>query len=376
MQHRRSSVALTLTLALAFAALGAGSVRAQTLHGRLVSADGAPTTGVQVRVRSGAFADSAAADGTGRFAIAVPAGSEPVAVRVGGGTSGFYAASARVPRAEMALEQGFVLVPRRWKVGAGRYAGMMVDVDLESAFHPSCSGCPAFLHFRGGRLSASRGRTMAWPAEHLPLRVAFDRDREGGPQLTAHDSASFWRWAGVLEATVGMPMFRPVAYANALPDEEGPGDVVLVRADPSLTDAGLTTVVAGENGIGYAAVRFQRAALLSDPTGQVVSHELLHIVGVGHTCSWPSVMAPLSCVGMRRDEPTPQDVAHVQLLLRMGELQRDPGLRFGLEEAVDAAGIERPAAPPPIRQASVRAAAAGPLPPPPERVRVIIPHGT
>ncbi|HET6765456.1 MAG TPA: carboxypeptidase-like regulatory domain-containing protein [Longimicrobiaceae bacterium] len=375
----RCAPLLIASILVASAATGAAAQSpAPVLRGRVVAANGASVAGVRVAVRSGLLADTATVDSSGAFAIPVPAGRGAVEVRAAvdsASAAAFYPALGMVRREDVGEEQGFVLVPRVWAITAGRYAGQPVEIDLARAFRPACGDCSGFFRFRGGRLTSTRGRTLTWPAQQLPVRVAFDRDREGGPQLGARDSAAFWTAAAALEAALGERLFRASSYPDALPRDETPGDVVLVRADPTLHDAGLTTVVSGEDGISYAAVRFQTAALFTERGGDVVSHEMLHSVGIGHTCSWRSVMAPAGCPGQRTDVATPQDVAHVQLLLRMGELQRDPGLRWGMEEALDAAGIPRPATPPTLRQASMRHAIEGPFPGP-TRLRIIIPHGT
>jgi len=375
--HRRSrSVAGVVATCLATVA-GAQS-SAPVLRGRVVAANGVSVAGVRVAVRSGLLADTVTVDSAGAFAVPVPPGRGVVEVRAAADSASaavFYPALGIVRRDEVDDEHGFVLVPRVWAIAAGRYAGQAVEIDLARAFRPACGDCSGFFRFRGGRLTSTRGRTLTWPAQQLPVRVAFDRDREGGPQLGARDSAAFWTAAAALEDALGERLFRASSYPDALPRDETPGDVVLVRADPTLRDAGLTTVVSGEDGISYAAVRFQTPGLFTERGGDVVQHEMLHSVGIGHTCSWRSVMAPAGCPGQRADVATPQDVAHVQLLLRMRALQRDPALRWGMEEALDAAGIARPAAPPTLRQASFRHAIEGPIPAP-TRVRIIIPHGT
>jgi hypothetical protein len=326
----------------------AGAARAQTLRGRVVAADGSSVAGTRVWVRAGAFADSADVDSAGGFAFTLPGrGADTVQVRAGAADTAagaLYPAVARVPRDELLFEQGFVLVPRHWTVSAGRFSGQQVELDLRRAFRPACARCSGFFRFRGGRTATGRGRVLAWPASRLPLRVAFDRDREGGPQIGARDSAAFWEEADTMQAMVGARLFRPASYSDALPRDGGPDDVLLVRADPTLHDAGLTTVISGEAGITYGAVRLQRASLLLGPFGRhLVAHELFHALGIGHTCSWTSVMAEAeSCPGMRSDAPTAEDVAYLQLLLAMRKVQQDPALGWGMEAALDAMGVARP----------------------------------
>jgi Carboxypeptidase regulatory-like domain len=338
----RSSLAALLAFAAAVAARPAG---AQALRGKVVAADGSPVAGVRVSVRAGERVMGAAVDSTGAFAIDLPQGAkDTLEVRAEAPDSAFYPAVARITRDELLFDEGFVLVPRRWTVIGGRYDGQSVPLDLERAFRPACNKCSGFYRFRGGRTPSQRGRLLSWPSARLPLRVAFDRDRDGGPQLGPRDSAAFWEEADSMQAIVGARLFRPSSYPDALPREGGPDDVVLVRADPTLRDAGLTTVISGVVGITYAATRIQSAGLLREPFGwHLVAHELFHALGIGHTCAWTSVMAEGDqCPGMRSDAPTAQDVAYLQLLLRVRQIQRDPAFGWGMEAALDALGIARP----------------------------------
>jgi hypothetical protein len=49
-----------------------------------------------------------------------------------------------------------------------------------------------------------------------------------------------------------------------------------------------------------------------DTTRRTIVHELLHVLGFGHTCSWPSVMTTgtLCADSLRAMLPSPEDVAH------------------------------------------------------------------
>ena len=120
-------------------------------------------------------------------------------------------------------------------------------------------------------------------------------------------------------------------------DDVDPNDVVLVLVDPAVRAAALTTVLSRSGVLEYGTMRFQRAGPLTNGPGwHLVSHELMHALGAGHTCQWKSVSADvIRCPELREEMPTPHDVAYVQVLYRVRDLQRATGARWGLDAALE-----------------------------------------
>lgn len=342
------AVPLLSTLFALFLALPAAAQGEAVLRGRVVAADGASTAGMRVHAGWPAsldarpHRDSATVDAAGRFVLPLPDSlPDSVTVVVDAADPALRAhhpAVARVPRAQVRDRQhGFVLAPLEWLVPGGTYAGRRVPISPTLARQAPCAGCSGFWVRMGG----PRGGTgfQGWIATRFPLRVAFER---GGsvPVGAVPDSAAFWRAAGEVEDALGEDLFRPVPFAATLPRhaEEDPGDVVLVRIDRTLTTGGLTTMVGSRGNIEYAGLALQRAGALLEPRGlELVRHELMHVLGLGHTCAWRSVLADVGrCPRMAAPAPTPQDVAYTQLLYRVRALQRDGTLRWGLDVATDA----------------------------------------
>jgi hypothetical protein len=109
---------------------------------------------------------------------------------------------------------------------------------------------------------------------------------------------------------------------------------VLVRVDRSIHSAAVTNISWTQRGDAYdAVVRVRSPALLADP--HIVLHEMLHVLGVGHTASWTSVMTP----GGMITHLTPRDVAYAQLLLAIHRTQIRWGAGRGLLESVGARRI-------------------------------------
>lgn len=333
-------VILTIILAIPAAAQ-----EAAVLRGRVVTADGGRMDGLAAFVRwraAGALrTDSAAVDPEGRFAVAVPADAgdslELIVDAAERSRRAYHPALARLHRRDARAAQGIVLVPRTWTIAAGRYAGRTVDVSPHRARTPVCPRCSVFW-VRAPPQGQDAVRWQGWPASRFPLRLGFDREHSV-PVGAAPDSAAFWRGVDRVEDAFGMDLFRPVRYSQTLStelDENGPDDVVLVVIDPSLPVAGLTMVLGRRGIVEYAAVSLQRRGVVRTDYGpELVGHELMHALGFGHTCSWRSVSADLQrCPDLRTPTPSPEDVAHAQVLYRVRELQRDPTLRWGLDAAV------------------------------------------
>jgi hypothetical protein len=336
--------------ALALAALFAGaSLQAQgsvpeLLAGRVIPAGGGDVRGVRVFARAGALADSADVDSAGRFALVLPTASAADSLELWVGAvdpaaPAFHPARLRLDPRNVARELEIVLVPLRWTIRAGRYAGREVELRLSRAFAPPCATCTGFFRALAARADSGRKRLQGWPAERFPLRVAFDREWNG-EKVTAGDSTAFWREAGELEETFGADVFRPANFPDAAPREDGgPNDAILVWFDPEMVGiGGIGTAVSDGDEIGYGDLRLNRQALREEVMSPgLVAHELMHTLGFGHTCAWRSVVADVRrCPALRAPGATEEDVAYVELAAEIGSLLRGHGGRWAWEAALAA----------------------------------------
>jgi hypothetical protein len=336
-------LALSLLVAALCPVMAGAQLPGAPLTGRVIPAGGGDVHGVRILARAGGVVDSASVDSVGRFALALPAGvaGDSVDVWVDAADTAarvFAPARLRLSARAAAREQEIVLVPLRWTIRAGRYAGREVDVRLARAFSASCATCTGF--YRRATALADSGRTWlsGWPAERFPLRVAFDREWSG-EAVTARDSAMFWREADDLEAALGADLFRPVPYAEtALREDGGPNDVILVWIDPEMGGIrGLGSSVSEGHEIGYGDLRLSRGALRDPDSAGLVEHELMHTLGFGHTCAWTSVLADVRrCPHLRSAVATEDDVAYAELAGEIRALVRQRGGRWALEAALAA----------------------------------------
>ena len=320
----------------------------RVLRGRVIAAGGGDTRGVRVVARTGALADSVEVDSAGLFALVLPngPGTDSLELWVDAedpGAAAFHPARLRLGPGDAAREEEIVLVPLRWTIHAGRYAGNQVEVRLARAFSPPCATCTGFFRALAAPRDSGRTRLQGWPAERFPLRVAFDREWNG-ETVTARDSAAFWRAAEELEETFGSDVFRPANFPDAVPRESGgPDDVILVWFDPDMRGiGGIGTAVSDGDVIEYGDLRLNREALREDAMAPgLVPHELMHTLGFGHTCAWRSVVADVRrCPMLRAPTVTEDDVAYVELAAAIRSLLRERGGRWALEAAL--AAMEAP----------------------------------
>jgi hypothetical protein len=255
----------------------------------------------------------------------------------------FHPVSFNLQASDTASLHGVVLIPEQWTIRRGRFAGQTVAVDLVGAFEPGCWNCSSFFRRVADPVPGyARGQIATWPQSSLPIRVAFERGGVLQGRITERDSVAFWAGARDLEEVLGRRLFRPVTYTEILPRgaDDFADDILLVSAEPTLAEHGLGSAVSQRGDIFFGAVRLRTSGLLHSTDGQrLLIHELLHALGLGHTCSWRSIMADGRCPGRRSSGLTAEDVAHLELLLAVRESQRRTGAVFGLEAAL--AGVVR-----------------------------------
>ena len=122
---------------------------------------------------------------------------------------------------------------------------------------------------------------------------------------------------------------------------------IIVSIDPRLATAGRGNWAAQGGEIVAGVIYLQSVDLIRDQRNAgIVAHELMHTLGFGHTCSWRTVVAADRCPTRRADAPTPDDVAHAQLLLRLRTLERHYGI-YGTINATLAGMRKYPSVTPP-----------------------------
>lgn len=183
-----------------------------------------------------------------------------------------------------------------WVIRCGTYAGDTIAIDHSAATRRGSA------FWRVSRIGGQR-RIVGWNPSRLPARVAFRAERGVAPP----DSIAFWTILHMMEADLGMRLFEPAVLAA----HDDPEDVIVVDFRPMTAAAGLTSVTWAKSGALYdARVYLRSTATLRDQ--RIVTHEMMHALGFGHTSSWTSVMNGYDGSTRRL---TKSDVAYVQAAL-------------------------------------------------------------
>ena len=205
-----------------------------------------------------------------------------------------------------------IAIPTVWRIDGGSYSGTEVPIDARAALGiPNASGFWKRVPVTG------RGETiLAWPPSAYPLRIAFDRQRSS-ERVSAQDSVAFWAAADQLERDLGVDVFTPATFERSRPE-----GTVSVEIGSQYAE-GHTFLVWNMQGDAYDGVVSLRHASTTQ-NAAVVTHELLHLLGFGHTSAWRTNMHPVTA-GVAR--ATPEDVAYAQLALHLRRRQaRDDAL--------------------------------------------------
>ncbi|MDF2772951.1 MAG: hypothetical protein K0S86_2446 [Geminicoccaceae bacterium] len=291
--------------------------------GRIFAADGGSLERIRVVATDGRGTYEAIVDTSGVFVGAFPSAPQGrVTLRIFTDSALRYHPSVvtfghGVPERPVRL----ILVPTRWTISGGTFAGRQVRIDPLQAVSRVGGAAGFWRVTRGGGIS---GRPVSWVVDSFPVRVAFRREPDD-PRIASRDSAEFWTLAEEVERDLGRSLFRPAA-----PDEiERGADGIFVTIDRGMPAAGRTFITYDESGrIFEALVSVSQREFLGDP--RIAMHELLHAIGFGHVGAWPSVMGP-STRGISR--PTPEDVAYAQLYYAISALQRQREAPYGILEA-------------------------------------------
>jgi len=303
------------------------------IRGRVVAPDDTPLR-ARIVARVGGWADTAWTGPGGWFALRFDRPVDGAAtLRVEPADAATHAAAALVDTPiERLADVDVVLLPTRWRITAGSYAGTTVAIDPSVASSRLRDALRLWHLARVGRAGAPEsGQAVGWAPERLPLPLAFDHAAHGGPIGDA-DSVAFWAAARQLERDWGTPLFVPAT----MPAGDAAFGGILVTVDPRIRSEGLTTT--GWNGDGdlYDAVVAMRSRPLLREPG-IVTHELLHALGVGHApYGLSSVMHP-TADATSPTRASADDIAYAQLLYAVRARSRTGRTLVGVGDADEAA---------------------------------------
>lgn len=297
---------------------GEVTVRA-VIAGRFITADGGAVPALRLEVVAGDRRDSLAVhDAAFGARVPIPRNADVVFNASPVDTGAYHDVAVRV-HDERALQRLVIaLVPKHYRIDAGEHRGQVVPIDAAAAMQRVGRSAPFWrlVPYSG---TAPR-KLLGWRDDHLPLRIAFDRG-QSATSISATDSIAFWQIAEGMERDVGRALFVP---ADLLVDT-ALASVIRVRITQQSPEGHtfVSWTQAGDANDGL--LRFARASLLRD--SHVVTHELTHLLGFGHSVSWPTISQPS---GGGHQRLTPRDVAFIQLAMTLRSIQETTGAVPGL----------------------------------------------
>lgn len=189
------------------------------------------------------------------------------------------------------------------------YRGQAVPLDLIAGFKPASEGQTGFLD-RVSTMANSRLVVVAnWNLASIPVAMS---DTGGvAKQFSAQDSTELISTLAQFSSYM-CQAFHMASVADAR--REG----IVVVKDPAFAALGAHSMAVpstrGDYVRGEVVLRrlFVNDVVARDSVRRTVMHEFLHVLGFGHSCSWPTVMTTgtICPAGTYTFTPSPQDVAH------------------------------------------------------------------
>lgn len=229
-----------------------------------------------------------------------------------------------------------ILIPRTWTIQRGRYASMKRTIDLAAALAVNPDSSRYLDQF-----APSIAHVAAWTESSFPIPVGFDSTAVTR-RWTAHDSTVFWQYADTVSAVAGSVLFKPAGDQTV----NSPGTIGLnvdytFKTSPQawltvrvLNSCFLPTRFCGDvHGEVAASAGFYYAW---SPDEKIIMHELMHALGFGHSCHWPSIMgiSRPQCVGEFPKKPTVDDIAYLEFMTRLATVMSLHPDAWQLQEAL------------------------------------------
>ena len=190
-----------------------------------------------------------------------------------------------------------------WTIEVGTYAGLQIPLHVEAAFGKPGNREHFWRIAKGG---AGPGAIVGWKSTRYPIPIAFRHTRYSG-SISPGDSSAFFSIIAQMNADFGTELFRAVTL-----EADDPPDVIVVDVSDMRSTDGLsreTWTPWGE--LFDVRVTFRDSETLHD--ARVVTHEMMHALGFGHTLVWRSVLNPREANFATR--VTAEDVAYAELAM-------------------------------------------------------------
>lgn len=229
-----------------------------------------------------------------------------------------------------------ILLPREIAIpSCSAYAGQIVPINLDAAFRSIPGSTSAFFD-RVPAISGDRVVVASWNLPSIP--IAFSDTGVASKRISAEDSLEIISALATLtQYTCQRFHITSVAQATA--------SGVIIHKDPAFAALGAHSMalpaLRGDYARADVVVRtlVPTHTTVRDSTRRTVMHEFMHVLGFGHTCSWPTVMTTGTVCNdsLRAMVPSREDVAHFFAMqyVRRAERESATVLSLGAAYAAD-----------------------------------------
>jgi hypothetical protein len=310
--------------------------RAASVRVATITLDGDDVPGGYVVRRRAAKPDSIPLDASGAATVSAFIGDTLSLTIAPPATTQYYASAGTfVVGGDTTID--VVLIPTSWTLRRGRYAGARRAIDIVKAFGSDADDTHFLNYF-----SPAKGTLLGWSEDNLPISVGYDTTGSTR-RWTPADSAWFWSTLIDMNEALGRTMFVPVTTVGLTTpgaigvrvDYSTPGtrqgslgiDLDQCKPPVRVCSGGHGTIV-----LGYPV--FFRP-VFDEENFRVMQHEMMHALGFGHACYWPSVVmhTGVDCAPTVPKDVSVDDAAYVELVLRLVTILKAHPSAWNLDEA-------------------------------------------
>lgn len=223
----------------------------------------------------------------------------------------------------MNQQLNFLLVPKKWKLKGDIYDDV-IDIDLIKPFDYSGS-----LNLSDSFYIMHLNDVISIPLQNRPLKT-FIHQPSAPDSTVSQDSIKFWSAIEEMEKLFGLGQFFSPASRKELKDIKCGVEVNFKGEFNSRTGRGGSHIDNNNNHIVGGSI-----LLGNQPDKAVIIHEALHVMGLGHTCRWETIMVRDGCTASEENSgfPTKYDVGYTQLLYRIRDIQHQKDISYGISDA-------------------------------------------
>lgn len=262
--------------------------------------------------------------------LEVPVGRDSITLEVSGDDRQWPVSRRVANTCYTGFVQTLLLVPKKWLVTSGRFAGKTIDVPAEAALQIAGPDDPLSF-YRVVMLNGPQGcgrpaNILSWRTSTFPIPLALNHTLSYSG-LSMEDSVRFYRFIDEFNINLMGRQFFKASRMSVEIEADGTASLVLLNTSNVAANASPTgSISSGDAQRGRVTI--ESLLFLEESNREAVYHELVHLLGFGHTRGWRTGMcsarqeAAKLCAAMNAGAITETDVGMIDLALNLRERSR------------------------------------------------------